>query len=85
MRRIAALAFLCVLGASGASACDAGKARSAVGKHYSDALAEQARARAGAAFVRQMIRGRFYTMEFIGSRLNLHTDARGRTLSVSCG
>ncbi|MFO1135609.1 MAG: I78 family peptidase inhibitor [Rhodoblastus sp.] len=85
MRRVAALAFLCVLGASGASACDAGKARFAVGRTYSPALAEQARAKAGATIVRQMIRGRPYTMEFSGSRLNLHTDGRGKVLSASCG
>lgn len=88
MRRVALLAFLCILGASGASgasACDARKARFAVGKRYSPSLAEEARAKAGAALARRMIRGRFYTMEYMGLRLNLHTDAAGRVLSASCG
>ncbi len=85
MKRAVLAVFLCVAGASGASACDAAKARFAVGRTYSDALAGQARAKAGAATVRQMIRGRFYTMEFISLRLNLHTNRRGKVLSASCG
>lgn len=85
MRCAVFAAFLCVLGASGASACDAARARFAVGKTYSDALAGQARAKAGAALVRQMIRGRVYTMEFMSLRLNLHTDRRGKVRSASCG
>ena len=44
MRRAVFAAFLCVLGASGASACDAARARFAVGKTFSDALAGQAEA-----------------------------------------
>lgn len=85
MRRVALLAFLSLLGASGAFACDAHKARFAVGKPYSAALAEQARAKADAALVRRMIRGRFYTMEYMSLRLSLHTDGAGKVLSVSCG
>ena len=84
MRIIAAIVVLCASGAT-ASACSAGKADFAVGKPYYAGLAERARVSAGASIARQMIRGRVYTMEFRGDRLNLHTDERGRVLRVTCG
>ncbi|MCO5088824.1 MAG: I78 family peptidase inhibitor [Methylobacteriaceae bacterium] len=84
MRVLVAIVLLCVSGAA-ASACDAGKADFAVGKPYYAGLAERARVAAGASITRQMIRGRVYTMEFRGDRLNLHTDERGRVLRVTCG
>ena len=83
MRIIAAIVVLCASGAT-ASACSAGKARFALGKPYSDELAERARIAAGAVTARRMMRGRAYTMEFRADRLNLHTD-KGRVLRVSCG
>lgn len=84
MRRLSALALFVALPGA-ASACDAAKARFAIGQSWSDALAEDARDKAGAQAVRRMIRGHAYTMEFRGDRLNLLTDDRGAVLSVSCG
>lgn len=65
--------------------CDAAKAQFAVGQTYSDALAEQARAAAGAKIVRQLLPGQTVTMEFRGDRLNLETGEGGRVVSVRCG
>ena len=55
--------------------CDAAKAEFAVGQAYSDSLAEQARAAAGAKIVRRLVPGQMVTLEFSGERLNLDTDA----------
>ncbi len=84
MRFLAALVLACVA-ASGASACDAAKAGFAVGEAFTPALAERARAAAGAAKVRRMIPGMAYTMEFDSARLNLRTDDSGRIVSAACG
>ena len=65
--------------------CDAGKARSAVGRPYTDAAAEKARVAAGASTVRKMEPGRAYTMEFRPDRLTLRVDARGIVTSAACG
>ncbi|MCB1534776.1 MAG: hypothetical protein KDJ44_08635 [Rhodoblastus sp.] len=84
MRVLVAIVLLCASGVM-ASACDADKAGFAIDKPYYAGLAERARVAAGASIVRQMIRGRAYTMEFRGDRLNLHTDDRGRVQRASCG
>ena len=65
--------------------CDADKAQFAVGQPYSDALAEQARAAAGAKVVRQLLPGQAITMEFNAQRLNLESGGDGRVVSVRCG
>lgn len=65
--------------------CDAAKAQFAVGQTYSDALAEQARAAAGAKIVRQLLPGQAVTMEFRADRLNLESGDGGRVVSVRCG
>lgn len=77
--------MLVCVAASSASACDAAKAGFAVGEAFSPALAERARAAAGAASVRRMIPGMAYTMEFNGARLNLRTDESGKIVSAACG
>ncbi|MFT4096650.1 MAG: I78 family peptidase inhibitor [Rhodoblastus sp.] len=84
MGRMAMVGFLCALGGA-ASACDADKAGFAVGAPFSPELAERARVAAGAAKLRRMIKGYAYTMEFMGERLNLHTDEAGRIFRASCG
>lgn len=84
MRAIAAMTILLALGGA-ARACDADKARFAVGQSWSEALAEEARAKAGATIVRRMTPGHAYTMEFLSDRLNLRTDGSGAVASVSCG
>lgn len=65
--------------------CDATRAEFAVGQAYSDALAEQARAAAGARIVRRLVPGQMVTMEFSAERLNLDTDASGKVAAVRCG
>ena len=65
--------------------CDAAKAEFAVGQAYSDSLAEQARAAAGAKIVRRLVPGQMVTLEFSGERLNLDTDASGKVAAVRCG
>ncbi|HMN74278.1 MAG TPA: I78 family peptidase inhibitor [Rhodoblastus sp.] len=84
MRRIAVCGFLCAFGGV-TSACDAGKAGFAVGEPFSAELAERARVAAEATSVRRIVKGLAYTMEFLDSRLNLHTDEGGRVSRVSCG
>jgi Peptidase inhibitor I78 family len=65
--------------------CDAAKAQFAVGQTYSDTLAAEAKAAAGAKVVRQLLPGQAVTMEFRGDRLNLETGEGGRVVSVRCG
>ena len=65
--------------------CDVTKAQFAVGQAYSDALAEQARAAAGAKIVRRLVPGQMVTMEFNAERLNLDTDGSGKVAAVRCG
>jgi Peptidase inhibitor I78 family len=65
--------------------CDVTKAQFAVGQTYSDALAEQARAAAGAKIVRRLVPGQMVTMEFSAERLNLETDGSGKVAAVRCG
>ena len=68
-----------------AAMCDATKAQFAVGQAYSDSLAEQARAAAGAKIVRRLVPGQMVTMEYSAERLNLDTDAGGKVTGVRCG
>ena len=67
------------------SACQADGARFAVGQPYTDALAQEARARASATRVRAIRPGQAVTLEFDGGRLNLHLDAAGRVTAARCG
>ena len=69
----------------GAAACDAAKAQFAVGRAYSDALAEEARTAAGAARVRKLEPGKAYTMEFDERRLNLEVSASETVTAARCG
>lgn len=68
-----------------AAMCDVTKAQFAVGQPYSDALAEQARAAAGAKIVRRLVPGQMVTMEFSAERLNLETGGSGKVAAVRCG
>jgi hypothetical protein len=65
--------------------CNAGKARSAVGRPYTEAAAEKARVAAGASTTRKTEPGRAYTMEFRPDRLTLRVDRRGVVTAVVCG
>lgn len=65
--------------------CDAEPATFALDQPYSAALAERARAASGARTVRRLEPGQIVTMEYLGSRLNLETDAQNRVSGVRCG
>lgn len=65
--------------------CDAAKAQFAVGQAYGEALAERARAAAGATLVRALRPGQMVTTEFRGDRLNLEVDAGGKVIAARCG
>lgn len=67
------------------AACNAAKAQFAVGRPYSEALAEQARAAAGAERVRKIEPGKAYTKEYIAARLNLEVSASDAVTAARCG
>jgi hypothetical protein len=66
-------------------ACREDRAAFAIGRRYSQGLAEQARRAAGARIVRLVRPGMVYTQEFRQDRLNLQLDRRGQVESVRCG
>jgi len=65
--------------------CDASRVQDVIGKPRSEALAEDARKRAGAATVRYLTPDMIVTMEYRADRLNLHVGADGRIGSARCG
>jgi hypothetical protein len=67
------------------AACDAGRVQSYVGQPFSDALAERARAEAGARTVRSYGVGDPVTMDFRPDRLNVERGADGRIVKLGCG
>jgi hypothetical protein len=64
--------------------CNAAKAEAFIGRAGA-AVAEQARAAAGAKDVRVIGPDQAVTMDFRPDRLNLETDADGKVLKVRCG
>lgn len=70
---------------AGIASCDAAKVQDVLGKPRSDALAQDARRRAGAGTVRYLTPDMVVTMEFRGDRLNLHLGEDGRVGSARCG
>ncbi len=86
MRTIGSLTCLIASGASAwADGCYALNGGSAVGRRYTDTLAEATRLAVGAATVRKLELGRAYTMEFRGDRLNLVIDKAEIVVAVRCG
>ncbi|WP_448502305.1 I78 family peptidase inhibitor [Sphingomonas sp.] len=67
------------------TACDAGPVQSYIGQPFSDALAERARAEAGARTVRSYGVGDPVTMDFRPDRLNVERGADGRIVRLGCG
>jgi len=65
--------------------CDASRVQDLVGRAYSDALLEQARAAAGARVARPLRPGQAITMEYSSQRLNLELDADGKVTRARCG
>ena len=65
--------------------CRADRVQNIVRRVRSEALAQRARRRAGAATVRFLSPGQVVTMEYRADRLNLALDIRGRVARVSCG
>ena len=66
-------------------ACDAGPAKSAIGKQSTAAVIEKARVSAGAAMARVLHPNQPTTLEFNHERLNLLVDGAGRITAVRCG
>ena len=92
MKRASAAAIILLLpvaasavGAQSRAACDAAGARFAVGKAWSESLAERALQAASARILRKIEPGRAYTMEFSPDRLNLEVARRGVIVSARCG
>jgi hypothetical protein len=65
--------------------CDAKAASAYVGQDISEAVAEQAKAAAGARGVRIIRPGMAVTMDYRAGRLNLELDEAGRIVKASCG
>lgn len=65
--------------------CNAGAARSLVGRPASAGLAAEARRLTGAQTVRWLQPGQIVTMEYRFGRLNIKLDARNRVEGFSCG
>lgn len=65
--------------------CDAGRVQSYVGQPFTAALAERARAEAGARTVRSYGVGDPVTMDFRPDRLNVERGADGRITKLGCG
>ena len=65
--------------------CDAKAASAYVGQAISEAVAEQAKAAAGARGVRIIRPGMAVTMDYRAGRLNLELDEAGRIVKASCG
>lgn len=85
-----AAAFAQIAGCAGAAspaggACNAERARFAVGRPLNADLENEARLRAGAAWVRVIRPGQMVTMEYNEQRLNIEVDAAGRVIRVRCG
>ena len=65
--------------------CDADAARDAVGKVDTAEVMEQARVAAGASTARTLKPGQVVTLEYHGSRLNLHVDEANVVVDLGCG
>lgn len=67
------------------AACNADAATPAIGKAATPEVLEQARIAAGAQVARILKPGQVVTMEYHGSRLNLHVDEHDIVIRVACG
>ena len=65
--------------------CDPARTGDFFGRQYSPAVAEQARARAGAETVRHIAPGQMVTLEHLSTRLTLVVDARNVIKEAYCG
>lgn len=65
--------------------CDATKVQDVIGKPRSEALAEDARVRAGAEIVRYLTPNMIVTMEYRADRLNLTVGTTDVIGSAACG
>jgi len=71
-------------GAIPPAACNQIRAEAYIGKDAA-AIADQARAAAGAEAVRLIGPGQAVTQDYRNDRLNIETDATGRAVRVRCG
>lgn len=67
------------------SRCNSDAAQFAVGKPASQALLDQARAKAGAQTARVLGPNDMVTLEYRSDRLNLNTDRSATVTRVNCG
>ena len=68
-----------------AGGCDAEPVKDAIGKAFTEALAEDVRARSGSKVFRALKPGDVVTMEFRFDRVNLALDDKGVITAVTCG
>ena len=68
-----------------ADACGAQAVQDLLGQPISDALAEQAKERAGAERMRQIGPETIVTMDYRTDRLNLYFDEAGTITEIRCG
>lgn len=65
--------------------CGAEKVASLIGKQRSPELAVEAGRLSGATRIRWIAPDTIVTMDYSETRLNIHTDKKGRILSAKCG
>jgi hypothetical protein len=65
--------------------CDAGRARSLVGREATGALGAEALRLSGARSIRWIPPGAMVTMDYREDRLNIELDGRNRVTRLRCG
>ena len=65
--------------------CDAGRARSLIGREATSALGAEALRLSGAGTLRWLPPGAIVTMDYREDRLNIELDGRNRVTQLRCG
>jgi hypothetical protein len=71
--------------AAGAGECDAGPARTLVGRKRSAGLGTEAQRLSGAASLRWIEPDSMVTMDYRADRLNIEVDSSGKVTALRCG
>ena len=66
-------------------ACTPEHAKALIGFRYGEGIADRVMSFTGARTIRVIHPGQIVTMDFRTDRVNVHVDARGRIVSVTCG
>jgi hypothetical protein len=69
----------------GEGSCDAGKARSLIGREKSEPLGAEALRLSGARTIRWIRPGDVVTMDYREDRLNIHLDGQNKVVRIACG